>query len=68
MVFIGSEALRTGRLTRGQLRWNYTAVHPDVYIPRETRRSLAVNTRAAALWVPDGVITGRAAALGDQQP
>ncbi len=62
MAFLGSEALRSGRLTRGQLRWNYTAVHPDVYIDKDARRSLRVNTAAAALWVPGGIITGRAAA------
>lgn len=62
MAFIGSEALRSGRLTRGQLRWNHTAVHPDVYIEKGVARTLAVNTAAAALWVPGGVITGRAAA------
>ncbi|MGV1087329.1 MAG: type IV toxin-antitoxin system AbiEi family antitoxin [Mycobacterium sp.] len=61
-MFIGSEALRSGRLTRAQLRWNYIAVHPDVYIAKASERTLGVNTRAAALWVPDGVITGRAAA------
>ena len=62
MPFIGSEALRDGLLTRGQLRWNYTAVHPDIYIHRRTPRTLEVNTRAAALWVPDGIVTGRAGA------
>ena len=61
-MFIGSEALKAGRLTRSQLRWNYTAIHPDVYIERGIERTLEVNTRAAALWVPDGVVTGRAAA------
>ena len=61
-MFIGSEALRSGRLTRGQLRWNYTAIHPDVYVDNTTERTLEVNTRAAALWVPDGIVTGRAAA------
>ncbi|MGI9125484.1 MAG: type IV toxin-antitoxin system AbiEi family antitoxin [Mycobacterium sp.] len=61
-VFIGSEALQSGRLTRGQLRWNYTAIHPDVYIDRGIERTLEVNTRAAALWVADGTVTGRAAA------
>lgn len=60
--FIGSEALRAGRLTRGQLRWNYTAVHPDVYIERHSERTLEVNILAASLWVPDGVVAGRAAA------
>lgn len=61
-MFIGSEAIRSGRLTRGELRWNYRAVHPDVYIGKGVERTLAVNTRAAALWVADGVIAGRAAA------
>lgn len=54
-AMVGSEALRAGRLTRGQLRWNYTAVHPDVYVANDTERTLAVNTEAAALWVPCGV-------------
>lgn len=60
--FVGSEALRAGRLTRGQLRWNYDAVHPDVYVEKRSERTLELNTRAAALWVPDGVVAGRAAA------
>lgn len=60
--FIGSEALRSGLLTRGQLRWNYRAIHPDVYIDRHAEQTLEINARSAALWVPDGVITGRAAA------
>ena len=59
---IGSEALRSGSLTRGQLRWNYIAIHPDVYIEKASARTLEVNTRAAALWVKDGIVTGRAAA------
>ncbi len=62
MAVLGSEARRNGELTRGQLRWNYSAVHPDVYIQKGTPRTLAVNTEAAALWVPGGVIAGRAAA------
>lgn len=62
MAFIGSEALRSGRLTRGQLRWNYSAVHPDIYVARDAQRTLALRTGAGALWVPGGVVTGRAAA------
>jgi len=27
-AFVGADAIGSGRLTRGQLRWNYTAVHP----------------------------------------
>ncbi len=61
-MFIGSEALKAGHLTRGRLRWNYTAIHPDVYIEKGTERTLEVNTRAAALWVPEGIVTGQAAA------
>ncbi len=62
-AFIGSEAVRLGRLTRGQLRWNYTAVHPDVYIPNGAERTLFLNAVAAWLWTGrKGVIAGRAAA------
>ena len=60
---IGSEALASGELTRGQLRWNYTAVHPDVYLPNGLLRTLSVNTRAAWLWSGRrGIIAGCAAA------
>lgn len=62
MAFLGSDAVRGGRLTRGRLRWHHSAVLPDVYLPRDTVRTLSVNTHAAALWVPDGIVTGRAAA------
>ena len=61
-MFIGSEAIRSGRLTRGQLRWHYTAIHPDVYVCKGIERTLEVNTQAASLWVADGVVAGRAAA------
>ncbi|BBY65076.1 type IV toxin-antitoxin system AbiEi family antitoxin [Mycolicibacterium helvum] len=60
--FSGSTAIASGLLTRGQLRWNYTAIHPDVYVPKGSERTLDVRTRAAALWVPDGIVAGRAAA------
>jgi hypothetical protein len=60
--FIGSAAVASGLLTRGQLRWNYTAIHPDVYIPKDAKRTLDLRTRAAALWVPSCIIAGRAAA------
>ncbi|SBS73075.1 conserved hypothetical protein [uncultured Mycobacterium sp.] len=59
---IGSAAVASGLLTRGQLRWNYTAIHPDVYIRKGCEPTLEVRTRAAALWVPGGIIAGRAAA------
>jgi hypothetical protein len=63
-AFIGGEAIGGG-LTRGQLRWNYTAVHPRVYIPNGAERTvfLNLNTVAAWLWTDrKGIITGRAAA------
>ena len=36
-VFIGSAALASGRLTRGQLRWNYRPLFPDVYLSKVAR-------------------------------
>jgi hypothetical protein len=62
-VFLGTEALARGDLTRGQLRWNYRSIYRDVYIPRNASRSLRDNTVAAWLWSGRrGVVTGRAAA------
>ncbi len=61
--FIGAEAIRDGRLTRGQLRWNHTSVQPGVYLPNGTERTLYMNTIAAWMWTQrKGVIAGRAAA------
>lgn len=59
---IGSRAVARGELTRGQLRWRYGAIHPDVYIEKTAERTLATNTAAAALWIPGSVVAGRAAA------
>ncbi|WP_123025579.1 hypothetical protein [Mycolicibacterium stellerae] len=62
-VFKGSEALAGGGLTRARLRWNYRALFPDVYAPKEAANSLRSNTIGAWLWSRrDGVISGRAAA------
>lgn len=61
--FVGTEALEEGRLTRGQLRWNHTAVLPRVYLPNDAERTLYLNTVATWLWTGrKGVIAGRAAA------
>lgn len=61
--FIGSEALTSGALTRGQLRWNYRSIFPDVYVPKSTDRSLEIMTIGAWLWSERrATITGRAAA------
>ena len=43
-AFVGAEAIDVGRLTRGQLRWNYTAVHPGVYVANGIERTLFLNT------------------------
>ena len=61
--FIGAEAIERARLTRGQLRWNYTAIHPGVYLPNGAERTLAANAAAAWLWTGrQAIIAGRAAA------
>jgi hypothetical protein len=61
--FIGSEALTSGALTRGQLRWNYRPIFPDVYVSKFTDRSLEITTIGAWLWSERrATITGRAAA------
>ena len=62
-VFLGTEALRTGSLTRGRLRWRYTALYPDVYVPIAITPSLRQRTIGAWLWSGRrGIIAGRAAA------
>ncbi|MGZ5397660.1 MAG: hypothetical protein ACXWEI_20105 [Mycobacterium sp.] len=62
-VFISSEALVGGVLTRAQLRWNYRALFPDVYMPGEGMPSLS--QRAVGAWLWSGrraVVAGLAAA------
>jgi uncharacterized protein DUF559 len=62
-VFLGSEALSRGTLTRGQLRWNNRRVHRNVYLPKNAPRSLWTDIHAAWLWSGRrGIIGGRAAA------
>ncbi len=62
-VFLGSEAIARGSLTRGQLRWNYRQIHRDVYLPKNALRSLRDNIYAAWLWSGRrAIVAGRAAA------
>ena len=62
-IFIGSERLATGSLSRGQLRWGYVALFPDVYVPKTAAPSLSCRISGAWLWAGGhGVIAGRAAA------
>lgn len=61
--FVGAEALQNGKLSRGKLRWNFTALHPGVYLERSADRTIYTNAVAAWLWTRRrGVIAGRAAA------
>lgn len=61
--FIGSEAVANGTLTRGQLRWNYRAIHPNVYVAKDQRTTFPDRTVAAWLWTGrTAVVAGRAAA------
>ncbi|WP_099037007.1 hypothetical protein [Mycobacterium neglectum] len=62
-VFIGSEALVRGVLSRAELRWNYRAMFPDVYMRAEAVPSLS--QRAVGAWLWSGrraVVAGLAAA------
>lgn len=60
---VGSEAVAGGALTRGQLRWNYRPIFPDVYIPKNSDRTLELTTIGAWLWSERrSTVTGRAAA------
>lgn len=62
-VIIGSDQIRAGTITRGQLRWNYRAIYPDIYVPKNVEPTLTVRAEGAWLWSHRrGVITGRAAA------
>lgn len=62
-VFIGSEELARGALSRGQLRWRYEAIFPDVYALKGAELLLKTRTVGAWLWSGRrGVIAGRAAA------
>ncbi|SPM33160.1 hypothetical protein MRAB57_963 [Mycobacterium rhizamassiliense] len=61
--FIGSEALKSGKLNRHQLRTRYRAVLPNVYLPEHIEPSLELRTVAAWLWSGRrAVISGAAAA------
>lgn len=62
--FLGPEALKSGSLTRGQLRWRYTAPHPRVYVRKDRPPTLSSRIVAAWLWTDRrAVIAGRAAAF-----
>ncbi|OBI17936.1 endonuclease domain-containing protein [Mycobacterium sp. E2497] len=62
-VFIGSEALGRGALSRHQLRVQFRAIYPDVYVPAHATPSLTTRSAGAWLWSDRrGVLAGLAAA------
>jgi very-short-patch-repair endonuclease len=61
-VFVGSEALAHGTLTRHELRTCHRRLLPDVYTPKRTSLTLEDRTVAAWLWSRgEGVVMGTAA-------
>ncbi|MGC2655966.1 MAG: hypothetical protein WA317_20770 [Mycobacterium sp.] len=62
-AFVGSEAVRTGRLSGYDLRTKFRAVFPDVYVADFAAPSLRLRSEAAWLWSQrSGVLSGLAAA------
>ncbi|MDX1870748.1 hypothetical protein SBI67_01325 [Mycolicibacterium sp. 120266] len=60
---IGSEAIASGALTRGELRWRYTAIYPNVYVPKGSTPGPGAYAAAAWLWSGRrGIIAGLTAA------
>lgn len=61
--FIGSDAVRAGLIRKHQLRANFRAVLPDVYVARGFSPGLVDRARAAWLWSHrQGVLAGITAA------
>lgn len=61
--FIGSEPVRSRVLSPYALRSRFTALYPDVYLPREAETTAVMRARAAWLWSRRrGVVAGRSAA------
>lgn len=61
--FIGSEAVRSGLIRKHQLRANFRAILPDVYVARDFHPTLADRAMAAWLWSHrNGVLAGVTAA------
>lgn len=62
-VFVGSQAVLQGTLSRYQLRTEYRAIHPNIYLPDWAAPSLRQRSEAAWLWTGRrGVLAGLAAA------
>lgn len=62
-VFVGSEAVRVGRLSPYQLRTRFRAIYPDIYVADYAAPSLRTRSVAAWLWSGRrGVLAGLPAA------
>ena len=62
-MFIGSEAVARGVVSRHQLKTRYRAVFPNVYVPKQAQPSLEQRIAAAWLWSHrEATIAGTAAA------
>jgi hypothetical protein len=62
-VFIGSEAVRQGKLSPYQLRSRFRSIYPDVYLAEHSVALLRQRSEAAWLWSGRrGVLAGLAAA------
>lgn len=60
---VGSEALRQRKMTRYQLRTEFRAIYPDIYLARHVAPSLRMRSEAAWLWTRRrGVLAGLVAA------
>jgi hypothetical protein len=61
--FIGSEALRAGRLAPYTLRSRFVAMHPDVYIAKDAQITAITRAKAGYLWTRrEGIVAGQSAA------
>ncbi len=61
--FIGSEALRAGRLTPYALRSRFVALYPDVYIAPDDEVTAVTRAKAGFLWTRrHGIVAGQSAA------
>ncbi len=65
-VFVGSETLEQGTLSRYRLRTEFRAIYPDIYLPRGRHPSLRTRSEAAWLWSDRrATVAGLAAAALD---
>lgn len=59
---MGSEAVRSGRLTLHALRTRFVAIHRDVYMPKGTELTPLIRARACWLWTGgSGILAGHSA-------